>query len=136
MWLALAFGLMLTALFATGLQAVGVSNDTSLLLAVLLLIALILFGMSKAPWSFLQGKEGIPWERFFRIREIARADAFDFYDRYTLRVIYFLLIIKRSGEDVYFWKVTGEEEPRRRRGRWCRRQEEIEQEETGDSELD
>jgi hypothetical protein len=86
LWLALACGIVLTALFATALQAVGVSKNTSLLLAFILLTALILYGMSKAPWSFLQGKEGIPWERFFRLRAIARATAFNFFDRYTLSV--------------------------------------------------
>jgi hypothetical protein len=64
------------------------------------------------------------------------------------------LIIKRSGNELYFWREDGGEEPSRRRGRRPRRQdepvaeetvapdqpsiepEEVEQEETGDSELD
>jgi hypothetical protein len=36
------------------------------------------------------------------------------------------LIIKRSGEDIYFWREdTEDEQPRRRRGRRARRQEET-----------
>jgi hypothetical protein len=40
------------------------------------------------------------------------------------------LVIKRSGEDIYFWREAEAEEPRPRRGRRRRRQEEATAEET------